>query len=99
PTHVIEDSTEGWAKAFKLGLEAWFEGRDYKFDYSGIREAGTPLKIKGGRASGPKPLKKLLDKTKEIILSRQGKKLRPIDAHDIACFVGEAIVSGGVRRT
>jgi len=99
PTHIVEDSTEGWAAAFKLGLKAWFDGRDFKFDYSEIREAGVPLKIKGGRASGPDPLKKLLDKTKEIILKRQGKKLRPIDAHDICCFIGEAIVSGGVRRT
>lgn len=95
----IQDSTEGWAEAFKIGLNSWFNGEDVFFDYSKIREAGAPLKIKGGRASGPEPLKKLLDFTKEKIQARQGKKLRPIDAHDIVCKVGEAIVSGGVRRT
>jgi ribonucleoside-triphosphate reductase len=100
PFHfIIDDSTEGWAEAFRVGLTAWFNGNTVLFDYSQIREAGTPLKIKGGRASGPKPFEDLLNFTRKTILARQGKKLRPIDAHDIACKVGEAIVSGGVRRT
>lgn len=98
-TCVIEDSTEGWAEAFRGGLEVWFRGYDMDFDYSKIRPAGTPLRIKGGRASGPEPLRRLFEFTRDIILSRQGQRLRPIDAHDIACMIGEAIVSGGVRRT
>lgn len=97
--HHIDDSTEGWAEAFRKGLNAWFDGQDMIFDYSQIRSAGTPLMIKGGRASGPKPFEDLLEFTRKTIQARQGKKLRPIDAHDIACKVGEAIVSGGVRRT
>lgn len=99
PTFQIADSTEGWAEALRLGLETWFGGKNIIFDYSQIRPAGTPLKIKGGRSSGPDPLKSLLDFTRKVILKRQGQKLRPIDAHDVACKVGEAIVSGGVRRT
>lgn len=95
----IDDSTEGWATALRYGLVSWFDGKDVTFDYSNIREAGTPLKIKGGRASGPEPLRSLMEFTRERILARKGKKLRPIDAHDIACKIGEAIVSGGVRRT
>lgn len=99
PTFQIPDSTEGWSEAFRLVLETCFSGQNIQFDYSQIRPTGTPLKIKGGRASGPEPLQKLLDFTKTIILKRQGQKLRPIDVHDVACMVGEAIVSGGVRRT
>lgn len=95
----IEDSTEGWANALRFGLKQWFDGHDVEFDYSNIREAGKPLKVKGGRASGPGPFKELLDFTRERIISRKGKKLRTIDAHDIACKIGECIVSGGVRRT
>ena len=97
--HVIADSTEGWAAAFRFGLEHWFNGQSVRFDYSQVRDAGTPLKIKGGRASGPIPLRNLLNFTRKVIMNRQGEKLRPIDVHDIACKVGEAIVSGGVRRT
>lgn len=99
PTHVIADSTEGWAEALRIGLLTWFEGKNIQFDYSQIREAGKPLKIKGGRASGPAPFESLMNFARTVILRRQGMKLRPLDAHDIACKVGEAIVSGGVRRT
>lgn len=97
--HVIEDSTEGWMRAVKLGLTTWFEGRDVIFDYSQLRPAGTPLKIKGGRASGPKPLQKMLEFARDRILKAQGRKLTPLEAHDIMCEVGNAAVSGGMRRT
>jgi len=96
---VIEDSTEGWAEALRTGLEHWFDGRDVHFNYSLIRQAGTVLRIKGGRASGPEPLKKMLEFAKNKILSRQGTTLRSLDAHDIMCSIGTAAVSGGVRRT
>lgn len=98
-TYVVEDSSEGWADAVRVGLTTWFEGEDIKFDYSLVRAAGVPLKIKGGRASGPEPLRKMLDFARGLILARQGSFLRPIDAHDIMCAIGSAAVSGGVRRT
>ena len=97
--HVIPDTTEGWVNSVRIGMNAWFDGRDIKFDYSEIRQAGTILKIKGGRASGPEPLKTMLDFTRARIMARQGSFLRSIDAHDIMCMVGYAAVSGGVRRT
>jgi ribonucleoside-diphosphate reductase alpha chain len=59
----------------------------------------VPLKVKGGRASGPQPLRILLDFMREKILSRQGGRLTSLDAHDMMCMVGSAAVSGGVRRT
>src|SRR6266516_3643287 len=97
--HTVEDSAQGWAAALKVGMQAWFEGGDVNFDYSEIRPAGMPLRTKGGRASGPAPLRTMLEFTRGRILARQGIHLRPIDAHDIMCMVGNAAVSGGVRRT
>jgi ribonucleoside-diphosphate reductase alpha chain len=97
--HVVEDSTEGWADALRTGLEAWFNGRDVHFNYSLVRPAGAVLRIKGGRASGPEPLRVMLDFARTRILSRQGSTMRSLDAHDIMCAVGAAAVSGGVRRT
>lgn len=97
--HIIDDSTEGWAEAVRAGLTAWINGEDLLFDYSQLRPAGAPLKIKGGRASGPEPLQRMLEFARARILSRQGQALRPIDAHDIMCEVGNAAVSGGMRRT
>jgi ribonucleoside-diphosphate reductase alpha chain len=98
-THTIADSKEGWCDALTLGLRAWYDGKDIAFDYSLIRPAGARLKVMGGKASGPEPLRSLLDFAREKILRRQGRRLRPIDAHDIICKIGECVVSGGVRRT
>jgi hypothetical protein len=96
---LVEDSTEGWAATLRKGLEYWFNGYDAEFDTSLVRPAGSVLVTKGGRASGPEPLEKLLAFCRARILSRQGKKLRPLDAHDMVCAIGQGVVSGGVRRT
>jgi ribonucleoside-diphosphate reductase alpha chain len=97
--HQVEDSAQGWAAALNLGMQTWFEGGDIAFDFSEIRPAGAPLRTKGGRASGPGPLRTMLEFARSRILARQGMHLRPLDAHDIMCMVGNAAVSGGVRRT
>jgi hypothetical protein len=97
--YVVEDSAEGWADALRFGLQTWFEGGDVRFDLSRLRPAGAPLRTKGGRASGPEPFRRMLDFVRTRLLARQGSFLRPLDAHDIMCAVGNAAVSGGVRRT
>lgn len=98
PTHTIEDSREGWCCGFYYGLVTWYEGKDITFDYSKVRPAGARLKISGGRASGPAPLKELLDFAREIILSKQGDRLTTINVHDLMCKIGHIVVVGGVRR-
>lgn len=98
-THVIDDSKEGWCDALTLGLKTWYAGKDISFDFSKIRPAGARLKVMGGKASGPEPLKSLLAFTREKIFARAGRRLRAIDAHDIICKIGECVVAGGVRRT
>ena len=97
--HVVDDSKEGWADAFVLGLKAWFDGRDVKFDYSGVRPAGARLETAGGRASGPQPLIDLIEFSRRKILSKQGRRLSNLDMHDISCQIGMIVVAGGVRRS
>lgn len=96
--YTIEDSTEGWANAFYEGMVYWFKGVEVVYDYSRIREAGAPLKVKGGRASGPEPLKRLLDFAQHMVLGANGRQLTSLECHDIACMVGEIVMAGGVRR-
>lgn len=98
-THTIADSKEGWADALTLGLKTWFDGKDINFDYSELRPAGARLRTMGGKSSGPGPLRDLLEFTRRKVLSHQGRRLDPIDAHDILCKIGEIVVAGGVRRT
>lgn len=96
--HVVADSAEGWALSLQAGLEAWFEGNDIEFDYSKVRPRGTRLKTKGGRASGPGPLKRLHEFCREIIHDAQGRKLNSLEWLDIGNVIGDVVVVGGVRR-
>lgn len=96
--HMVEDSTEGWVKAFNLCILYAMENRYVDFNYSRIRPSGTPLKTKGGYASGPDPLRDLLDFTTHIIRSAAGRQLRPIEVHRIATKAGSIVMVGGVRR-
>jgi ribonucleoside-triphosphate reductase len=98
-THVVGDSKEGWCDALTAGLTAWFDGKDIDFDYSQVRPEGERLKTMGGKASGPAPLKQLLDFSRDKILSNQGRRLSNIDVHDICCMIGQIVVVGGVRRS
>ena len=97
--HTIEDTSEGWADALRIALHTWFGGNDIVFNYSEIRPAGAILKTKGGQASGPEPLKTMLNFVRDRILKKQGGVLSTLDAHDIMCTIGNAAVSGGYRRT
>ena len=99
PIHVIGDSKEGWGDALTAGMHAWFDGKDIEFDYSAVRPAGARLRVMGGKSSGPGPLRDLLEFARRRILGKQGRRLEPIDVHDIVCKVGEIVVAGGVRRT
>jgi len=98
-THIVADSKEGWCDALTIGLKTWYAGKDVVFDFSQVRPAGARLKVMGGKASGPEPLKSLLAFTREKVIARAGRRLRSIDVHDVICKIGECVVSGGVRRT
>ena len=97
--YVVDDSREGWASALRHGIETWYQGGDVDFDLSQLRPQGARLKTMGGRSSGPEPLRRLLEFVRGKVLSRAGRRLRPVDAHDILCMIGEAVVAGGVRRS
>lgn len=98
-THIIPDSKEGWADSLVFGMKTWGAGKDVEFDFSQLRPEGARLKTMGGKSSGPAPLQRLLAFTRQIMLARQGKRLRTIDLHDIICMIGDCVVSGGVRRS
>lgn len=96
---VVPDSIYGWAQSIKYLIENKMAGNRVHFDYSLIRPAGSPLKTRGGRASGPEPLMDAHIAIGRILDERAGKEIRSIDAFDIACHIAGAIVSGGVRRS
>jgi ribonucleoside-triphosphate reductase len=96
--YTIEDSTEGWADAVFQGLTLMWKGYTVEFDYNRIRPEGSRCKTKGGRASGPAPLRRLLEFCQETIDAAAGAKLTALEVSDIACMIGEIVMAGGVRR-
>lgn len=96
---LIGDSIEGWADAIKVLVEACFLGKQEPvFDYRDIREKGAALITTGGKAPGPEPLKQCINKLKEKLNEAKGRKLRPIEVHDICCIIADAVLAGGIRR-
>jgi ribonucleoside-triphosphate reductase len=98
-TIVVEDSKQGWAKAYKELLAMLWAGQIPVIDVSKLRPAGARLKTMGGRSSGPQPLVNLFDFTIAKFKNATGRQLKPIECHDIMCKIGEIVVVGGVRRS
>jgi ribonucleoside-triphosphate reductase len=97
--HTIGDDIEGWANAMLKLFDSYVKGYYIEFNYSKVRDKGTPLKTSGGRAPGHMELKKSLENIRMILDGAVGRKLRPIEAYDILCFLADAVLSGGIRRS
>eukprot|EP00878_Enallax_costatus_P014365 GHUV01015025.1.p1 GENE.GHUV01015025.1~~GHUV01015025.1.p1 ORF type:complete len:140 (+),score=26.53 GHUV01015025.1:2048-2467(+) len=69
-----------------------------RWDTSKLRAKGTRLKTFGGRASGPEPLEALFLFAVNLFKGARGRRLTPLEAHDLVCKVAEIVVVGGVRR-
>ena len=98
---LIGDSIEGWADAVKVLMKSYMNGGGSKieFDYSDVRPKGAQLVTSGGKAPGPQPLKECILKVKGILESKEtGEQLTTLEAHDIVCYIADAVLAGGIRR-
>jgi ribonucleoside-diphosphate reductase alpha chain len=98
--YLIGDSIEGWADAVRMLCKAYFTGAPLPlFDYRDIRAKGAQLITVGGKAPGPEPLKECLFNLQKVFeRKKNGDKLTSLDAHDMACHIADAVLSGGIRR-
>ena len=96
---AVEDSKSGWARAYRELLALLWQGQIPEWDVSKVRPRGARLKTFGGRASGPEPLEDLFKFSIKIFTNAAGRHLKPIEAHDLMCKVGDIVVVGGVRRS
>lgn len=87
--------------AIKFLMKAYFFGGPRPvFDLSDIREKGVSLVTSGGKAPGPDPLREALYRIEKILKGKKyGERLRPFEVFDIQCFIAEAVLSGGIRRS
>jgi ribonucleoside-triphosphate reductase len=98
-TIVVSDSKIGWASALRELVSLLYGGKVPRWDLSRLRAAGERLKTFGGRASGPEPLDTLLRFMVQIFRNAVGRRLNPLEVHDIVCKIADAVVVGGVRRS
>lgn len=99
--YLVPDSIEGWADAVKMLCKAYFLGEPLpRYDFSDIRPKGSLLITAGGKAPGPEPLKDCLHNMKKIFdRKKTGEKLTPLEGHDMLCYISDAVLSGGIRRS
>ncbi len=98
-TIVVGDSKIGWATALRQLVGLLYAGSIPAWDVSKVRPYGARLKVFGGRASGPEPLVNLMEFTVNTFKRAQGRRLTPIECHDLACKIADCVVVGGVRRS
>lgn len=99
---VIEDSIMGWADAVKALLKSYMgkTTSQLEFDYSTIREKGALLVTAGGKAPGPGPLRTALSQIEGVLETKEdGDALTSIEVHDILCYIADAVLAGGIRRS
>ncbi len=99
--HAIADSREGWAEALRRLLDA-YSGRGTlpsSWDYSAVRPKGTKLRSFGGLASGPEPLREMLDGLRSLYDSYVGRRVDARLIVDTMNIIGRCVVAGGIRRS
>ena len=95
----IQDSIVGWADAIKVTCKAFFNAGTLPiFDYRDIRAKGEELVTTGGLAPGPEPLRSCVEKLIVVLRGAVGRRLEPIEVHDMACIIADAVLAGGIRR-
>jgi len=99
--YLVGDSIEGWADCIKMLMKAYFCGRpEPEFDFTGIRPKGALLITSGGKAPGAEPLKDCVHNVKRILDRKEnGEQLSTLEVHDIVCWIADAVLSGGIRRS
>ena len=107
--YSISDDSEGWGDAVGILLSSYFENplfEDYYncnivFNYDKIRPRGSILSSSNGLAPGPDPLRKAIEKIRQLLeyICVKQRKLEPINCYDILCHCSDCVLSGGVRRS
>ena len=96
---VVHDSITGWAQALDLLIDAYFYGRMRPvYDFSNVRPKGSYLVTTGAKAPGPAPLKYMLEQVDARLKLAEGRRLKPIEVHDMICIIADCVLSGGIRR-
>lgn len=94
---VVRDSKEGWIDFIVEAIEAGVALRPFIYDLSQIRPEGSRIKGFGGRSGDPQILSTI---GMRIYYDVAGPAYPTVSMlYDVACSIGELVVSGNVRRS
>ncbi len=97
---IVADNREGWVELLKRVLESfYYTGNRVHYATHCIRERGSKINGFGGVASGAEELVIGIQNIVNVLRTRFGKKLRPVDCLDIQNIIGSIVVAGNVRRS
>ena len=96
--HTIEDSIEGWSNAVNALIQGHIHGYYVEFNYCQIRPAGSDLSSQC-RAPGHWNLKMSLENVRAVLSNVNNRKIKPIECHDIICYLSTSVLAGGIRRS
>jgi len=95
----VHDSIEGWSQALHILMDSYFNsGIRPDFDFSAIRPKGSYLVTTGAKAPGSEPLRRMLIEVEKVLQNCVGRKLKPIELHDVICMIADCVLAGGIRR-
>ena len=102
-TLMVEDTREGWVQLIETILNSFIGKAMYPkiIDFSKVRPEGCPINGFGGTASGPGPLKELVDNITKILMPKDENpySITSTQIVDIFNYIGKCVVAGNVRRT
>ncbi|MFB6372852.1 MAG: fused protease/ribonucleoside-triphosphate reductase [Bradymonadaceae bacterium] len=99
--HLVGDSRQGWAEAVERLLNAYVgeAALPGRWDFSEVRPRGTKLESFGGFASGPAPLKRLLESLEARYEAHVGRRVDAELITDTMNLIGRCVIAGGTRRS
>jgi len=99
-TFFVNDSREGWVESVAVLLKCYFQENMIlpNFNYSLVRDAGTPLKVFGGISSGPGPLRDLHSNLIRQLDKFVGNNLDSRLIVDIMNLIGKSVVAGNISK-
>ncbi len=97
---IVPDSRQGWSALLHEVLKSYFyTGKSFTYSTILVRSFGAKLNTFGGTASGPEILIEGMNDICKILSKRSNKKMRSVDALDIANIIGKVVVAGSARRS
>lgn len=96
---AVPDSREGWFYFIEHVIVRAIQHKNVVYSLELLRPEGSPIKGFGGRSGDPGKLGQIAERIYDLISGVEDSDQMVETYYDVACSLGELIVSGNVRRS